>query len=109
MTMIVDNLDALAGVLEGMDVGHRFDLPRAGFRTLWPRPDMPLKDDYLSDRERAERWCDHFGCTVWERHDPPGLSFEKVRLQEPQFVGFRPGPPPVDEVSRETMMEFFRR
>jgi hypothetical protein len=107
--VIIENLETLAGVLEGMDVGQRLDAPRIGFRSLWPRPEMPLKDDYLSDAERAQRWCEHFGCEVRALLDQPGLRFEKVRVQAPEFRGFRPGPPPVDEVSRESMMEFFRR
>lgn len=106
--MLIENLDQLAGVLEAMDIGQRLDLPRMSYRTLWPRPEMPLKDDYLTDQQRAERWCEHFGCSVREQFDPPGLRFAKESMQAPEFTGFRPGPPPVDERSREDMMTFYR-
>lgn len=75
--MFVDNLERLAVVLDGMKPGFRVNLERVGFRSLWPRPEYPAADDYLTDEERAAQWCRQFGCTIRESYDPRGLLVEK--------------------------------
>lgn len=104
--MMIESLEQLAGVLEAMDVGHRLDLPMS-FSTLWPNPRYPLKDDWLEPKQRAEQWCEHFGCTIREMLDPPKLVIEKSRLTEPEFRGFMPAPPTIDERTREDLRHFY--
>jgi hypothetical protein len=106
--MMIENLEQLAGVLEAMDVGHRLDLPLR-LSTLWPNPRYPLADDYLEPPQRAQNWCEHFGCTVREQLDPPKVVIEKVRMPEPEYRGFRPGPPTIDEATRDDLRSYFRR
>jgi hypothetical protein len=95
--------------LEAMDVGQRLDLPpHVTLTSLWPRPAYPLKDDYLTEMQRAERWLKHFGCVVVEVLDPPGLRIAKEGMPIPEFSGFRPGPPRLDERSREDVLSYLR-
>lgn len=79
VSMIPRDLTELARTLDSMRAGHRLYLERCTWRTLWPRPSIFQTDDYLSDRERAERWCAVFDCTIHENFDPPRLVIEKRR------------------------------
>jgi hypothetical protein len=69
-------LAKLASVIERMRPGQRLDLENT-FGSLWPRPEFPLADDHLTDRERAERWCRAHGCSIRENFDPPKLIIER--------------------------------
>lgn len=76
--MRIDTLEQLAAILDNMKPGDRVSLA-GSFHTLWPSPDLPRDDDYLSDRERAERWCRGFACVIREdlARNPPCLVIER--------------------------------
>ena len=80
------SLPHLAAKIDEMDPGDRL-IVLAGYTALWPRPPAHEADDYLSDKERAKRWCDRRGCNIWERMDPPGLYIEKRRHPSPNHEG----------------------
>lgn len=71
--------DDLAEMLRTMRPGEQVDLHDGSLEELWPTPPYPRTDDWLTHIERAKRWCAQFGCDVWERLDPPGLSIAKRR------------------------------
>jgi hypothetical protein len=79
---MIETLDDLEATIARMKSGQRLDLEHA-FGSLWPRPEFPRADDYLSDRERAERWCRARDCSIRENHDPPKLVIAKGRSGPP--------------------------
>ena len=78
---MIETLTQLAAALRAMSEGQRMIVERVTFTSLWPRPPFPKPDDWLEDRERGQRWCTAYGCTVWEQFDPAGLAFEKARTE----------------------------
>jgi hypothetical protein len=97
--MWVESLDELADVLSDIKVGQRLDLERVNFRSLWPRPPLPYRDDYLSEEERAEQWCRAFGCTIRENFDPPKLVIDCISAERSPLPATK-----VDERSRDDML-----
>lgn len=67
--------EKLAVLLRELNSGEQVKAKRVSLETFWPNPDIFQRDDHLEVKERADKWCEAHGVTVYVDVDPPGLTF----------------------------------
>lgn len=63
--------------------GQRFMFDQPDGRTfaaIWPNPQWPTPDDYLTPADRAARWAERLGVRVWEQLDPLAVVVERPEI-----------------------------